>query len=649
VECWHTFSLYDSESLATEPKYSENDVWNMYLGEVDEEDKRITDARKEDANGILVFVSFYLLVSLFVSMTSKKTGLFSATVGAFIIEFYKKLSPDSGAQTVALLGQMSQQLANFPNGNYSSAPIPPSPPSASMIWVNAMWLMSLVLSLTSALIATLLQQWARRYIETINTPSEPNHRARVRSFLFFGTELYKMRILVEIVPTFLHLSLFLFFAGLVIVFHTINTKVAIAVDVSVGLFVLAYIMLSIIPCLDMRCPYRTPVSYALWYSYHAFGSFIERWLHRLVEQLQGRFVEPSLRGVLSSSWRRRLVKWLDSHKDFVQTHWRFEKSVFNFANMPKRDWRIVTSLFNILAQNDKSKLRKLAASIPRYRVPELIRPVESGEIVLRDPLLVLLRSCVAGAPDAGLDEDARKGVLLLCLDAINDVSKTSSIPELNFVQANFANIGHMRTLWDDSDTSIRVTSRSICALVARQVIREWGRRRQLIEEPRQDPQLRWLTEVTGETEDAILDGDVATLDHINLKSFVHGVLSNQVGDLPTEDTTSFEEALEILLDAQTDDHIDTNFQSRLSAEIRRMQEDRSAITDNVVDKLRSIFPFLLEAPAPSTSNPVASTQVASDPTSTTHSAPIPASSHPASTPASSIRAASLHNDPLAQV
>jgi uncharacterized protein DUF6535 len=668
--CWYTVSLYDSESLATEPEYSVNDIGNMYLNEVKEDDKRITDARKDDANGILVFVSPYLLVSLFVSMTSKKTGLFSATVGIFIIEFYKKLSPDSGAQTVALLGQMSQQLANFPNGNYSSVAIQPSPPSASMIWVNAMWLISLVLSLTSAFIATLLQQWARRYIETINTPSEPNRRARIRSFLFLGTEFYHMRVLVEIVPTFLHLSLFLFFAGLVVVFHTVNTKVAIAVDVSVGLFVLAYIMLSIIPCLDMRCPYRTPVSYILWYSYRAFPSLTKRCLYWLVDQLRGRFVRHSLIRILLSSWRQRLLLWLYSHRKFVQAHWHFEERVFDVANVQEGDYKIVTSLFNILAQSDKSKLRKLAAGIPRHKVPELIRPVEFGEIVLRDPLLVLLRSCEAGAPDAGLDEDARKHALLVCLDAIHAVAKTPSIPELNFVQANFANTGHMERLCDHSDPSIRVTSSSICALVARQVIREPGALLQLAGEPQQGPQLRWLIEALGEALDAILNPYVARLDHINLRSFVYRVLSNQVGDLPTEDVTSFKETLAILLDVRTDDRIDTNIQSRLPAEVQRMREGPSAITDDVVDKLCSIFPYLREAPTDSVaSNPVASTQVAATqaasvptstthsapiPTSSTHAAPIPASSHPASThsastPASSIRAASLHHDPLAQV
>ena len=83
----------------------------MYLDEVRDDDQRISDAWKEDSNGILVFVSPNLL-TLFVSMTSFKTGLFSATVGAFIIEFYKTLLPGSGFghQSVALLGRLKSNL-----------------------------------------------------------------------------------------------------------------------------------------------------------------------------------------------------------------------------------------------------------------------------------------------------------------------------------------------------------------------------------------------------------------------------------------------------------------------------------------------------------------------------------------------------------
>lgn len=46
----------DSLTTPTAQKDSENELWNMYLTEVKEEDMRITDAWKEDANGILVFV-----------------------------------------------------------------------------------------------------------------------------------------------------------------------------------------------------------------------------------------------------------------------------------------------------------------------------------------------------------------------------------------------------------------------------------------------------------------------------------------------------------------------------------------------------------------------------------------------------------------
>ena len=106
------------ESLITEPKDSENDMWNTYLEEVKEDDQRIINAWREGADGVLVFVSLNLLVSVFISMTSLKTGILSAIIAAFIIEFYPKLSPDSSSQT-ALLAQISQQLADFPTGNHS--------------------------------------------------------------------------------------------------------------------------------------------------------------------------------------------------------------------------------------------------------------------------------------------------------------------------------------------------------------------------------------------------------------------------------------------------------------------------------------------------------------------------------------------------
>ena len=91
-----------------------------------------------------------------------------------------------------------------------------------MIWANAMWLISILLSLTSAMIATLPQQWARRYVEMPIRRGIPNHCAGARSFLFLGTEIYKILFAIQMAQTPMHLSVYLFFAGLVVVFRTIN-------------------------------------------------------------------------------------------------------------------------------------------------------------------------------------------------------------------------------------------------------------------------------------------------------------------------------------------------------------------------------------------------------------------------------------------
>ncbi|KAN0118870.1 hypothetical protein V8E52_004642 [Russula decolorans] len=511
---------------------SENDseMWNMYLDEVKEEDKRIIDAWKDDANSLVTF-----------------TGLFSAIVGTFIIEFYKKLSSDSGDQTVALLQQISHQLPNSQNIPYSNTANQPSPPGTAMVWVNALWLISLVLSLTCALIATLLQQWARRYIETPKSPNILRHRARVRSLLLFGTRLYKIHLIVEILPTLLHLSVYLFLGGLVITFHTINRTVAIAVDVAVGVSGLAYIALSIVPCLDVRC---------------LLG------LHGLLKTP----VLPRRRGVL--------FRWLRSRGFSVSNHWRFltdglETSIVHRAVETRdEDHRRVSWLFSQLVLGDKDKFLKFAASIPRNRIPDLIQPMES--VSFRDLLLVHLRGFATSRNTARYNKDDHERSLL---------AKALTVPDLNFMWAHFANTGLMRSLRGDINLSIRITSRSICALVARQVVRK---------QPLKGALLSWLQEVTGESSMSILEANLTELDQMIFKYFVIGALSNYVPsrDLSTGYATSLNETLAILLGVRIDRHdyfATHDWQIRLSSEVGRIQRrDRQ----EVFNKLLLVFPSL---------------------------------------------------------
>jgi hypothetical protein len=67
-------------------------------------------------------------------------------------------------------------------------------------------------------------------------PREPNKQARVRSFLNLGTVKFKMRAVVEIAPTLLHLAVLLFFVGLGMLFVPIHKTVGITISIVVGLW-----------------------------------------------------------------------------------------------------------------------------------------------------------------------------------------------------------------------------------------------------------------------------------------------------------------------------------------------------------------------------------------------------------------------------
>lgn len=198
-----------------------------------------------------------------------QAGLFSASVTAFIVESYKNLIADSGEATVALLTRISNQLAAASNGSQFNAPSP-SPdqvqfnPASSVIWLNAFWFLSLLLGLTCALMATMVQQWARHYVHAVDRRPAPHHRARIRAYLYEGLDVFKMAAMVDSIPTLLHVAVFLFFAGLVQFLFTVNkilAHMALAVVVICGFL---YLFVTILPTLYRNSPYRTPLSSIFW-------------------------------------------------------------------------------------------------------------------------------------------------------------------------------------------------------------------------------------------------------------------------------------------------------------------------------------------------------------------------------------------------
>ena len=120
--------------------------------------------------------------------------------------------------------------------------------------------MSLVISITCALLATLLQQWARRYLKVTQTHYSLHKRARIRSFFSEGVESSLLPWVVEALPTLLHASLVLFFAGLVVFLWNVNLTIFKLVLSWVGVCTALYGCITLIPIFRHDSPYRTPLT-----------------------------------------------------------------------------------------------------------------------------------------------------------------------------------------------------------------------------------------------------------------------------------------------------------------------------------------------------------------------------------------------------
>ena len=195
-----------------------------------------------------------------------QTGLFSATVALFLSLTYPNLQRDPNDTTQSILTHISQQLANgtIPAVN-PSIQTSFSPPT-SVIFINSVWYLSLVLSLTCALMATLLQQWARNYFQKIERKYAPIHHARIHEYFSMGAHKSGMFGFAEVLPLLLHLSVFLFFAGLVVFTFRGNHVVAYVTVAVVGFSTLSYIFVTLLPFFSLHCPYHTPSTYAIWFS-----------------------------------------------------------------------------------------------------------------------------------------------------------------------------------------------------------------------------------------------------------------------------------------------------------------------------------------------------------------------------------------------
>ena len=92
-----------------------------------------------------------------------------------------------------------------------------------------------------------------------------HERARIRSYFAEGVTRYRVPVTVEAIPALLHISIFLFLAGLVVSLFTIHHTIAYVVLAATAVFSLVYAAITVMPVICHDSSYTSPFSAPVWY------------------------------------------------------------------------------------------------------------------------------------------------------------------------------------------------------------------------------------------------------------------------------------------------------------------------------------------------------------------------------------------------
>lgn len=254
-------------------------VWQTYMREGSKIDIRMVGECRENLDVLLVFA-----------------GLFSAVVTTFIVQTYQSLQADYTQASAMLLFELVSIQRALANGTpldtipkSSSNPSTTSIPSRGSVWVNGLWLTSLVLSLSTALIAVLVKQWLHHYAALPSGTSR--ERSHTRQFRHAGFQKWQVFAIVGLLPVIMHAALAIFFLGLVIFLVPLQVSLSWTIG-SITAFVYAAYMISVfLPIFFCQCPYRTPLSNVAYTLYHLSSSVftfasLQKWSQKPVVALR---------------------------------------------------------------------------------------------------------------------------------------------------------------------------------------------------------------------------------------------------------------------------------------------------------------------------------------------------------------------------
>jgi hypothetical protein len=284
-----------------------------------------------------------------------------------------------------------------------SAPPQFSPPTYAVL-VNTLWLLSLVISLTGALLAVLVQQWAQSYRQATQRRHKPRKRARIRSFYAEGIEKYRLPQVTRAVPTLIHISLILFFTGLQVFLFHVHFTVFKAMIAWLGLCVIAYAYITLIPIFCQDSPYHSPITSSVWLC-------VTGTLYAVYTLLKNIMSHDSL-----------IFKWYDARYSRSHLSWQPLRGMQEEADetalrlAPDIDYRALSWMFGTLDEDDE--FEQFFDALPRLCASEA-----SSQTVFIEPNQETLYHALIGLMDRTfssnlVSEVVRQRRILICTRAI---------------------------------------------------------------------------------------------------------------------------------------------------------------------------------------------------------------------------------------
>ncbi|KAG8829328.1 hypothetical protein FRC17_006751 [Serendipita sp. 399] len=209
---------------------------------------------------------------------NQQAAIFSAVLITLIVDSKTLLEQD---KTEVLVDAVVFLMNNLANGTHRPYDPPKFQPTTQSILVNCFFFASLCLSIATALAAVLAMQWVTDYgAVTRRAGSTPEERVKRRHFRYQGGQDWKMDAIIGALPIALHLSVLLFFVGLILWMWDVHHSVFAVVIVCGAVAALFYVTTTVLAIFYASCPYRTPLAGWIYASLHVLVrvTFPSSWL-----------------------------------------------------------------------------------------------------------------------------------------------------------------------------------------------------------------------------------------------------------------------------------------------------------------------------------------------------------------------------------